>query len=84
MKDQRLQAARMEKLMKAQAEAAASQVLPTFEGAAAAPTASSADLDATAQDARMRAARRAGLNKTVFAGNTRPAPAPSTVQAGAK
>lgn len=68
MRDSRVQAKNMAKLMKRQAKAAENQVLPTFEGAAAAPTMTTADIEAVGNDARVRAMRRQGLNSTVYAG----------------
>ena len=54
--------------MKRQAKAQEAQVLPQFEGAAAGPTQTTADLEAVANDTRLRAMRRQGLNSTVYAG----------------
>ena len=68
LRDSRIQAKSLEKLMKKQAEAAASVELPKFEGAAPAPTQTSADLEAVATDQRLRAMRKQGLNSTVYAG----------------
>lgn len=68
MRDSRLQAKSLEKIMKRQAKAQEAQVLPQFEGAAAGPTQTTADLEAVANDTRLRAMRRQGLNSTVYAG----------------
>jgi len=68
MRDSRMQAKTMANLMKRQAKAAENQVLPQFEGAAAQPTMTTADMDAVATDIRTRAMRRQGLNSTVYAG----------------
>ena len=67
-KDSREQAKRLEALMKAQAKAAESQVLPQFEGQPPAPTQTTADLDAVANETRLRMMRRQGLDATVYAG----------------
>lgn len=68
MKDSRKQAKQLEAMMKAQAEAAAGVELPKFEGAAAAPTQSSVDVEAAGMEMRQRLMRRQGLNQTVYAG----------------
>lgn len=68
LRDSREQARRLEKLMKAQARAAGSMVLPKYEGPAAAPTQTTADLEGAATDMRTRNMRRMGLNNTVYAG----------------
>lgn len=68
MKESAAQAKRMEKMMKAQAKAAAGMELPKFEGAAAPPTQSSADVEAAGMEMRQRQMRRQGLNSTVYAG----------------
>lgn len=68
LKESREQSKRLERMMRSSAHFASSQVLPKFEGAAAAPTQTTADLEAVAMDARQRTMRRQGLNSTVYAG----------------
>lgn len=68
LKESRLQAARMEAMMKASTKAAERQVMPAFEGAAPAPTVSSADIEAAGNEMRTRLMRRQGYNSTVYAG----------------
>ena len=68
LKESKLQNQRLTDMMKSSAKAAEAQVLPPIETPAAAPTQSTADLEAVAQDVRMRRMRRQGLNSTTFAG----------------
>lgn len=58
----------MASLYEKQIAAASELVIPPFEGTPPAPTQSSADVVQAGIDQRMKAARRNGLNKTVFAG----------------
>ena len=68
MAQSRKDSLRIEAIMKQQAQAAESQVLPKFEGAAAQPTQTTADMEAAIYERRLSSRRKQGLNNTVFAG----------------
>ena len=68
LNESKRQAKVMESMTRAQIEAAAAMELPAFEGAAPAPSMSSADVQQAGDDVRQKALRRQGLSKTVYAG----------------
>lgn len=68
LRDARVNNAAMMKMMKKSAKDQAGQVLPKYEGPAAVPTQTTADLEGVANDIRQRAMRRQGVNATMFAG----------------
>ena len=62
------QAKVMEAGLKAQLAAAAAMEMPKFQGAAAAPTQSSSDVEQAGIDMRVKQMRKSGYNSTIFAG----------------
>ena len=58
----------MQKILQQQAKAAESMVMPKFEGAAAQPSQTNADLEAAIYERRLASRKKQGLNSTVFAG----------------
>ena len=68
MQQSRKDGLRMEGILKSQASAAESMVMPKFEGASASPTTTTADMEAAVYERRLASRRKQGLNNTVFAG----------------
>lgn len=68
LEDQRVSSRRIEQTMKQSAKAAEAQVLPKFESPAPQAMQTLADLEATANETRVRSMRKQGLNNTTFAG----------------